>query len=172
MVKHIAVEPPRDAVKDVFISYSRRDMAFARRLVDQLTDLGLDSWVDWAGIPFSAAWLEEIRSGIDEAQNFVFLITPDSLRSRVCHLEIEYARQTQKRIIPIFRRELDLQALDDFWNSVEWGATARSNYQTLNRYNYIFFRKRIEPEFNCRYDDITGLVVNPDCDGPKSDAPS
>ena len=36
---------------DVFISYSRKDGDFARRLTNALTASGRDVWVDWEDIP-------------------------------------------------------------------------------------------------------------------------
>jgi len=39
---------------DVFISYSRKDIAFARLLHKALADNGLDTWIDWQDIPPSA----------------------------------------------------------------------------------------------------------------------
>lgn len=156
-------------MNDVFISYSRRDGVFARRLVERLAEQGLDSWVDWTGIPYSTEWWAEIRKGIDSAQNFVFLITPDSVTSRVCNLEVEYARQTNKRIIPLMRREPDVRALGDIWANTDWVDTARSNYQHLTQINWIFFRKRTDPEFDCQHDERTLETLNPDCDSADSD---
>jgi hypothetical protein len=41
-------------MSDVFISYSRKNSAFARRLIDKLNLTGKDAWVDWEGIPLTA----------------------------------------------------------------------------------------------------------------------
>ncbi len=62
-----------------FMSYSRRDIEFARRLQQALADAGEETWVDWSGIPPTAAFALEIQKGIEAAENFVFLISPDSL---------------------------------------------------------------------------------------------
>ena len=40
----------------VFISYSRQDEAFAKRLVNTLTKDDRDVWVDWEDIPQTANW--------------------------------------------------------------------------------------------------------------------
>ena len=83
-------------MSDIFVSYSRKDMVFAQRLVARLDAEHLESWVDWAGIPYSAEWWDEICKGIYTAKNFAFIISPDSLASRVCNLELAYARQNNK----------------------------------------------------------------------------
>lgn len=44
-------------MSDVFISYSRKDIAFARLLHNALQGSELDTWIDWQDIPPSADWL-------------------------------------------------------------------------------------------------------------------
>jgi hypothetical protein len=38
-------------LSDVFVSYSRKDIAFARVLHDALKARNLDTWIDWQDIP-------------------------------------------------------------------------------------------------------------------------
>ena len=42
---------------DLFISYSRKDQPFVRRLSDALVARGRETWVDWEGIAPSAKWM-------------------------------------------------------------------------------------------------------------------
>jgi hypothetical protein len=90
---------------DVFISYSRKDTAFVRQLVDRLKVDQRDVWVDFEDIPFAAEWWDEICAGIDTAETAIFVISPDSLESKVCSLEISYAARNKKRIVPILYRD-------------------------------------------------------------------
>lgn len=94
-------------LSDIFISYSRKDMQFAQALNKGLLTIGRETWIDWNDIPPTADWWEEIKAGIEAASIFVFVISPDSARSRVCFDEIEHAVQHGKRIIPILFRELE-----------------------------------------------------------------
>jgi len=89
----------------VFISYSRKDRGFVQGLHQQLQNAGVDTWVDWEGIPLSADWWAEIKQAIDSTDAFVFIVTPDSLNSEVCNEEIEAAVSHNKRVIPILHRE-------------------------------------------------------------------
>jgi hypothetical protein len=86
---------------DVFISYSRQNIAFAEKLAEALKDRELSAWVDWQNIPRSAGWWEEIKRGIDIASTFVFIMSADSLGSAVCTLELAHAIENGKRIIPV-----------------------------------------------------------------------
>jgi hypothetical protein len=73
---------------DLFISYSRRDQDFVRRLYEALAANGRQSWVDWEGIPPTAKWMDEVRSAVERAQAFLFVISPDSAASQVCTEEV------------------------------------------------------------------------------------
>jgi WD40 repeat protein len=99
----------------VFLSYSRRDQPFVRRLYDALAADRRETWVDWEGIPPSAEWLQEVYTAIDGADTFVFVLSPDSLASSVCASETAYARQSRKRIIPLLCRDIspaDVRAVE------------------------------------------------------------
>ena len=68
----------------IFISYSRKDIDFAKRLTGELQKNNVDFWIDWEGIPPTVDWWKEIEKGIEEADIFLFLISPDSTTSKVC----------------------------------------------------------------------------------------
>ncbi|MBL8165773.1 MAG: TIR domain-containing protein [Anaerolineae bacterium] len=91
---------------DVFISYAREDTEFVRRISDGLVQNQRDTWVDWEDIPLTADWLEEAYAGIEGADAFVFIISPASIKSGPCMLELEHALENNKRLIPILRREV------------------------------------------------------------------
>ena len=90
----------------VFISYSRKDIGFAKKLTGELQKGDLDFWVDWEGIPPTVDWMRQIEKGIEEADTFVFILSPDSIQSKVCREEIGYAVKNGKRLIPIVAREI------------------------------------------------------------------
>lgn len=113
---------------DVFISYSRANIDFARRLNHELHANRYDVWIDLEGIRFTADWWEEIKRGIETCTNFLLVMSAQSLSSPVCHLEIEYARKLNKRIIllahepfnkpEVSRAMLDRLATDAYVNTL------------------------------------------------------
>lgn len=109
---------------DIFISYSRRDQTFVRGLHDSLVTDGRDVWVDWESIPLTADWFQEIKVGIEGADAFIFVISPDSVRSEVCAAEIEHAINLNKRFVPVLYRDLveahDKAALHPKISSHNW----------------------------------------------------
>ena len=86
----------------IFISYSRRDIDFVQQIVEALKAEDLDIWIDWNSIPKGEDWEQEIYRGIEEADAFLFLISPDSVSSEMCNREIAHAARNGKRILPIF----------------------------------------------------------------------
>ncbi|UBF26897.1 CHASE2 domain-containing protein [Kovacikia minuta CCNUW1] len=111
---------------DVFISYSRKDKEFVRTLHTALKADQRETWVDWEDIPLAANWWAEIEAGIEAADTFIFVISPDSVVSTVCQQEIEHAIQCHKRLMPIFRRDIDMKQL----------------HPTLSKHNALFFREQ------------------------------
>ncbi|MFH7245377.1 MAG: TIR domain-containing protein [Spirulina sp.] len=86
---------------NVFISYSRRNKEFVQQLHSALEATGREVWVDWESIPVAGDWWQEIQLGIELADTFLFVISPDSAASKVCGQEIEEALKHNKRLVPV-----------------------------------------------------------------------
>jgi len=91
----------------LFVSYSRKDSAAARKIIQAFKAIEQDVWVDWEDIPPAADWLEQIFRGIEGSDAFIFIISPDSTASEVCNVEVGHAAKNNKRIIPIVVRDVD-----------------------------------------------------------------
>ncbi len=109
-------------MSDVFVSYSRKDKVFVQKLHEALKAQGRETWVDWEDIPLTADWWAEIQEGIETANAFVFIISPDSVISEVCGQELDHAINHNKRLIPLVYRE------------------AKDVPASLGHINWIFFR--------------------------------
>jgi WD40 repeat protein len=116
---------------DVFISYAREDRKFVQRLHDALATQGRESWVDWEGIPASAKWMAEVRSAIDGADCFCFVVSPDSVESPVCREEAAHAAAANKRILPLLHR----------------GVPDGLVPETVAAHNWIDFQDGFDPAF-------------------------
>jgi TIR domain len=82
---------------EVFISYARTDQGFARDLNAALQKINRDTWIDWRSIPESAEWRAEIFAAIEAADNFLFVISPDSVKSWMCGQEVAHAAANGRR---------------------------------------------------------------------------
>lgn len=105
---------------DVFISYSRKDIAFARLLHQALIENELETWIDWQDIPPSVDWLAEVYEAIEGADAFVFIISETSLDSEVCGLEIAHAAKHNKRLIPIVIHDVHSEKVPKEIAAVNW----------------------------------------------------
>lgn len=110
----------------VFISYSRKDKVFAEKLNNALLNINYDAWIDWDDIPPTADWWDQIQKGIENADAFLFLLTPDSVASKVCREEIDHAVKNGKRLIPLVVRDI----------------SADQVHTSLTKLNWIFFREQ------------------------------
>ena len=131
-------------MSDVFISYSRKDSDFARKLTNALAETGRDIWIDWEDIARGADWLHEILSGIEATDTFVFIVSQHSLTSEICNREVEHARKHHKRIIPLVLRDITKnKQLDQYvkaqWFEADWMTLAQDNWRSLGHLNWFFF---------------------------------
>jgi hypothetical protein len=107
-------------VADIFISYSRNDKEFVRRLYDALAERGRDIWVDWEDIPPTEEWEKEIQYAIGAADTFLFVISPDSIASKVCKHEVALAIKKNSRFVPIVRREVRTDEVPEVMTKLNW----------------------------------------------------
>lgn len=98
-------------MSDVFISYSRKDIAYARLLQNSLRESGVETWIDWDRIPIGEKWWSEITAAIESANVFLFIISGNSVNSDICGKEIQLALQNHKRVIPIIIDEIAPEAV-------------------------------------------------------------
>ncbi|MBL8050955.1 MAG: TIR domain-containing protein, partial [Anaerolineales bacterium] len=113
----------------VFISYSRKNKAFVRKLNAALDEAGLDAWVDWDGIPLTVDWMKEITNSIVASDAFLFVMSPDSLGSEYCLKELELALEGNKKVIPVVYYE---------------PAKRQKVHQKLASSNWVFMRPKKE----------------------------
>ena len=131
--------PQRDLAEGrsgVFISYSRVEEPFVRGLDRVLSQDGMDVWVDWDDIRPSEDWVKRILSEVERIGTMLVVITPESSGSQVCNLEVNHAAQLGKRLIPILRRDVPRDALNEHLKNLHW----------------IFFREGDDPEKALEWD--------------------
>ncbi len=121
----------------IFISYARTDIEYATQIVQALSRTGLDAWIDWKSIPKGENWEQEIYRGIQEADAFLFLVSPDSVASPMCNNEIAHAVKNGKRILPVLISDVDQKdvyyILDQFLH--------KEQRDEIGKRNFLFCRK-------------------------------
>src|SRR5579859_42101 len=107
----------------IFISYSRKDMAFADRLEAALKARSFAVLIDRQEIYVFEDWWKRIEALIGGADTVVFVLSPDSVRSDVALKEVTLAASLNKRFAPIVCRRVADSAVPE----------------VLRRLNFIFF---------------------------------
>lgn len=101
----------------IFISYSRKDAEFARRLATSLEQMGTDVWIDVDDIPSGLKWSTAIQQGLDNAEIMLVVLSPDSMASTNVEDEWQYFIDSKKPIIPILLREAKIHFQ---LNRIQW----------------------------------------------------
>ncbi|NEP71779.1 MAG: TIR domain-containing protein [Okeania sp. SIO2G4] len=134
-----AKQPP-NLVLDVFVSYSRADSDFARQLNEALQTQGKTTWFDQESIATGTDFQQEINRGIEQSDNFLFIISPDSVNSPYCGNEVEYAKSLNKRFVTVLYRKVDSKELHPELAKVQWldfhryGGEFYTNFSELVRF--------------------------------------
>jgi len=105
---------------EVFVSYSRKDSDFARRLNQELQMNGKTTWFDQDSIADGSDFQEEIYKGIEGSDNFLFVISPDAINSPYCADEVEYAANLNKRFLTVNYRPVDPSTMPVALSAVQW----------------------------------------------------
>ncbi len=153
---------------DVFVSYASRDHVFVDRLTARLKAEKTRFWRDIFDTDYS-----ELQAQITEAVRncviFLFVISPDSLRSQWCQQELSLARSYSKRIICVMRRMPDPAQLEKEWEANPQKTDWLENCAFVLNQTWVNFRKKTDPAYEVDYDPVTRKVRNPHADGIESD---
>ncbi len=115
-----SLKQPPEAALDVFISYSRADSDFVRKLNNGLQIQNKTTWFDQESIASGEEFEREIFKGIESSNNFLFVISPNSIESPYCVNEVEYAKKLNKRIVTVLYQNIDPKKLHPALASVQW----------------------------------------------------
>jgi hypothetical protein len=85
----------------VFISYSRTDTEFVKRLVAYLKQREVDYWLDLERIQAGADWSDSVWTGLQSCDVMILVISPAAMVSREVAKEWKYHQQMQKPIVPV-----------------------------------------------------------------------
>ncbi|MEM9954800.1 MAG: TIR domain-containing protein [Chloroflexota bacterium] len=112
----------------IFVSYSRTNEDFARRITKSLIELDFDVWLDVEKIPSGANWANTIHEGLTSSEIMLLIMTPDSMKSQNVEHEWQYyMNEVKKPIIPVMWQECQrhfqltmLQYIDFRMNEVDY----------------------------------------------------
>ncbi len=100
IVRDQNVPPPPSGRRRLFLSYARHDRARVTRLYDGLLEAKQIIWYD-QHLLGGQKWWDEICMEIRLCDVFLLALSPKSLASAACRLELEYALCLHKPVVPV-----------------------------------------------------------------------
>ena len=88
----------------IFISYSRKDIAFARKLAGDLEKAGYVVWWDITDLRGGDDWVRVIPEAIETSDFVIVVLSPDAAASEWVKKEYTQALSLRKKIIPVMLR--------------------------------------------------------------------
>jgi TIR domain/Protein of unknown function (DUF1566) len=89
----------------IFISYSRKDLAFVLKLAKDLRNAGADIWLDKLDIKAGSHWAASIESALTSASRLIVILSPASIGSDNVMDEVSAALESGKTVIPVLMSE-------------------------------------------------------------------
>src|ERR1700738_1490889 len=124
MVSDAVEENGHESKTKVFISYSRKDIAFADRLDAALRVRGFEPLIDRTDIYAFEEWWKRVEDLIVRADTIIFVLSPDAVNPATVALkEVAFAASLNKRFAPIVFRQVPDKDIPE----------------ALARLNFIFF---------------------------------
>ncbi|MGQ4649063.1 TIR domain-containing protein [Lyngbya aestuarii] len=124
-----SIKNANNLMTQVIISYANEDRGTMEKICRSLRRESITVWTNKTDIKTGEDFEAAIRRGIEQADNLVYLLSPDSVKSDFTQRELNYALSLNKRIIPVLVRETsskqipnelrDLQYIDLTDNSKE-----------------------------------------------------
>ena len=152
--------------KPIFVSYSRRDrnrvIPFVKELEKKIGKNRI--WIDRTGIESGDDFKDRIMSAIDRSEIVLFMLSDNSLQSEYAKMEVEYAHNTDKKVIPVV---LDGKPLRG-WFLFDFG---RINYTDISDQDQVkqldeTLKKAVHSAVNTKYLELARKYLN---EHPKED---
>ena len=120
-----------------FVSYSREDLEFARRLAADLRNAGAQVWMDKLDIHPGQPWERVLEDALAGASRILVILSPASVDSENVMAEAAFGLDERKEIIPILYRECKIPfrlrpiQYVDFRREEDYAAALRELLATL-----------------------------------------
>jgi WD40 repeat protein len=115
-----SIKNAHNLMTQVFLAYAYEDKPVMEKIRNSLRREGFTVWTNTTDIQTGEAFEKAIGRGIEQADNVVYLLSPEALQSAYCQQELNYALSLNKRIIPVQVRETDPQLLPSLLRELQY----------------------------------------------------
>ncbi len=102
-----SIKNAQNLMCQVFLSFAAEDEEAAQKIRRSLSQQAITVWDSRTDVLTGEDFLTATYRGIEQADNLIYLVSPDAVESSFCRDELNYALSLNKRIIPIFVRLTD-----------------------------------------------------------------
>jgi len=92
----------------IFISYSRRDIVYAEKLINALRREGFNPWVDLEGLGAGTQWLRRLQKQIVSCDAYILVMSRNSFNSTWVPDELVVAKTKGKPIFPLLLDDTEI----------------------------------------------------------------
>ena len=121
-------------MQKIFISYSRKDIDFARKLAGDMEKASYDVWWDITDLRGGDDWVRTLPAAIQASEIFIIVLTPNSIASEWVQKEYTQALTLRKKIVPIMFEMCDVPFALNTINYVNFmGGNYEDSFENLLR---------------------------------------
>ena len=106
-----SIKNSQNLLSQVFLAAADEDEVIKEKIRKTLMRESITVWTNKTDIKTGTGFEKAINQGIEGADNFVYLISLDSLQSEYCQQELNQALANNKRIIPLLVAETDFKLI-------------------------------------------------------------
>lgn len=117
--------------KNIFMSYSRRELGFVDDLVSKLEDGGYNVWLDYRVLIPGTPWKGQIASGLDNSDTVLLVVSKASIASEYVELEWRHFLNTNKRVILLIFEAVDLPKELEKYEWVDFRGSYKAGLEEL-----------------------------------------
>jgi len=115
-----SIKNAQNLMTQVFLSYAVEDKEVMVKIRNSLRRECITVWTNQSDIQTGEVFAAAIQRGIEQADNVVYLLSPDSLQSDYCQQEWQYALSLNKRIIPVLVRDTPLEEIPNLLRHLQY----------------------------------------------------
>jgi hypothetical protein len=95
-------------VGHIFISYSKKDIVYAEKLINALRREGFNPWVDMEGLGAGTHWLKRLQKQIITCDAYILVMSRNAYNSKWVPDELVTAKSKGKPIFPLLLDDTEL----------------------------------------------------------------
>jgi hypothetical protein len=117
--------------KNIFMSYSRRELGFVDDLVSKLEGEGYNVWLDYRVLIPGTPWKEQIAKGLSDSDTVLLVVSKSSIASQYVALEWQHFLETHQRVILLIFEAVDIPKELEKYEWVDFRGSYKSGLEEL-----------------------------------------